>query len=120
MSQKKHTARQNDQQVAELSARLASQNEWSAAGLWLEESAQRWEPALNEDYERLFPEEKAQEELFLEIARVARVSGIESLNLVPEAEERRDEAFTAERELGTAPRVWRVCPGPARAWLDSS
>jgi len=85
------SARRNDQNVDAMSSQLASQTEWSAAGLWLAESAQRWEPALSENYDRLFPAEKNQEELFLEIARVACLSGIETLNLVPEADGRREE-----------------------------
>ncbi|MFH1842645.1 MAG: hypothetical protein ABIF77_05515 [bacterium] len=85
------SARRNDQNVDVMSSQLASQTEWSAAGLWLTESAQRWEPVLSEDYDRLFPGEKNQEELFLEIARVARLSGIETLSLVPEVDGRREE-----------------------------
>lgn len=71
----------NDERITAVSQQISSLSEWSAAGVWLQESNEQWEPTLGETYIRLFPLEKDREGLFLELARVAKESGIIGLNV---------------------------------------
>lgn len=82
-------AQRNDRQIVKASSRLASLGQWAAAGVWLDASAQRWQPIQAVRYEQRFPREKDREQLFLELARLAREAGIEPLQLreLPAAEE---------------------------------
>ncbi len=74
-------AQYNARQIDNASARIASLGQWAAAGAWLEASAHQWQPAQDARYERRFPREKDREQLFLELARVAREAGIEPMQL---------------------------------------
>jgi hypothetical protein len=74
-------AQLNDRQIDKASSRLASLGDWAAAGVWLEASAQRWQPVQAQRYERRFPREKEREQLFLDLARLAREAGIEPIQL---------------------------------------
>jgi hypothetical protein len=79
----------NDRQIDKASSRLASLGQWAAAGVWLDASAQRWQPVQAARYEQRFPRLKGREQLILELARLAREAGIEPIQLreLPAAEE---------------------------------
>jgi hypothetical protein len=74
-------AQLNDRQIEKAATRIASLGQWAAAGVWLDASARRWQPAQEARYEQRFPHEKEREQLFLELARVAREAGIEPMQL---------------------------------------
>lgn len=88
--------RQNVHDLEAANDRLASLSEWSIAGAWMGEAALRWEPALDAEYSRLFPDHDDREALFLDLARVARDSGVEPLML--EELPRHDNADTNDDE----------------------
>jgi hypothetical protein len=68
--------------LAALDKQSSTLTRWAAAGVWFEAAARRWEPALASEYDRLFPREKDREQLFLELAQVAKSSGITPIDLV--------------------------------------
>ncbi len=72
----------NDRRLAALDRQAGTLTRWAAAGVWFEAAARLWAPALGAEYERLFPPEKDREQLFLDLARVARNSGITPIDLV--------------------------------------
>jgi hypothetical protein len=72
----------NDRRLAALDRQAGTLTRWAAAGVWFEAAARRWEPSQAEQYDRLFPREKDREQLFLDLARVARSSGITPIDLV--------------------------------------
>jgi len=74
-------AQLNDRQIDKASTRLANLGQWAVAGAWLEASASRWQPAQEIHYEQRFPREKERDQLFLDLARVAREAGIEPVQL---------------------------------------
>ncbi len=75
-------ARRNEVRIAAMSARLVALNQWSVAGVWLGEEIRQWEPVQRETYDRLFPAEKAREDLFLELVRVANTCGIDPIRIM--------------------------------------
>lgn len=103
-------AQLNDRQIDKASSRLASLCQWAAAGAWLEASASRWQPAQEARYARRFPPEKDREQLFLELARVAREAGIEPLQL---RELPPPEVLAAPPEEGETPEADLVDPAVA-------
>jgi len=76
------SAHQNEVTIEAMNDRLATLHEWSVAGIWLGEGVRRWEPVQRETYERLFPLEKAREEFFLDLVRVANASGIDPIRIL--------------------------------------
>jgi len=75
-------ARRNEEKIASTSARLASLSQWSVAGIWLAEEIREWEPVQNKTYDRLFPEAKLREDLFLDLVRVANENGIDPIRIL--------------------------------------
>jgi hypothetical protein len=75
-------ARHNEEKIASASSRLASLNQWSVAGIWLTEEIREWEPIQNESYDRLFPESKGREDLFLDLVRIANENGIDPIRIL--------------------------------------
>jgi hypothetical protein len=71
----------NARQIVAREARTASLGEWAVAGFWMEAGARRWQRDQGPVYDRRFPDEKRREQLYLELARVAREVGIEPLSL---------------------------------------
>ncbi len=69
------------QEIAALERQLDTLDRWTVAGLWLERAVASREPAVNEAWARLFPSERSREALFLDLARVADSSGVESFAL---------------------------------------
>lgn len=78
--------RQNAEQLAQTTARQAGMAEWLVAGEWLEGGVQEWEPKLAGEYDRLFPDRRERETLYLELARVARESRIAPLGVREEVD----------------------------------
>ncbi|MBU8870726.1 MAG: hypothetical protein KOO60_07670 [Gemmatimonadales bacterium] len=73
--------RQNDKEIVQIQQSVASLGQWSAMGGWIEEGNLRLEPGLTERYDKLFPQEKDLSGLYLELAQLARSSGIEAFDL---------------------------------------
>lgn len=74
-------AQRNARQISARETQLASLGEWAVAGLWMEAGARRWQQDQGPVYDRKFPEIRSREQLYLELARVARDAGIEPLSL---------------------------------------
>ncbi len=68
-------------QVQTLEVRLAELDNWTVAGLWLEKSLAPRAAVINPQWQRLFPPQSAKGEFFLNLARIADVSGVGEFEL---------------------------------------
>lgn len=68
-------------EVRRVEEQLGELDRWSVAGLWLQRTLPEREAAVNPVWERLFPAERACEQLFLDLARVADQSGVAKFEL---------------------------------------
>ncbi len=99
-----HVAHRQDHDMQAESARLASLDAWSVAGVWYAAAAERWQPEQQAVYERQFPATKQREALFLEITRVARESRVDPVTVteVPSHAESFEQGDLGEDDGGTA------------------
>jgi hypothetical protein len=67
--------------IAALDARAATLAGWSGGRALPAADAARWEAALGERFEQLFPRERHLEQLFMEIASIANESGVDPVQL---------------------------------------
>ncbi len=68
-------------EINEIESRLAHMDQWSVAGLWLEQAIVSRSQQVESKYEQLFLLERQREELFLQLARIADESGIQNFDL---------------------------------------
>lgn len=68
-------------EVRRVEEQLGELDRWSVAGLWLQRTLPEREAVVNPAWERLFPSERACEQLFLDLARVADQSGVSKFEL---------------------------------------
>lgn len=74
-------SQRNARQISARSQQLATLGDWAVAGFWMEAGARRWQQDQGPLYARRFPELRSREQLYLELARVARDSGIDPLSV---------------------------------------
>ncbi len=67
--------------VEALEVRLADLDRWTVAGLWLEKTLGPRQAVINPQWDRLFPAKSAKGEFFLDLARVADLSGVDEFEL---------------------------------------
>jgi len=70
-----------NKQVKQVQLQLARMDQWSIAGRWLEQSTEQRAAEIDREYERLFPDQRFKEQLFLDLARIADLSKVEAFNL---------------------------------------
>jgi len=70
------------QEIRELDQRLAELDRWHVAGMWLARSLVRRQTVIDGRWNKLFPPERRRSELFLDLARIADDSGVQSFELV--------------------------------------
>jgi hypothetical protein len=63
--------RERHAEIDRLETQLADLDRWTVAGLWLEPVVARREPQIAARWSRVFPAERAREELFLQVAAAA-------------------------------------------------
>lgn len=68
-------------EVRQVEAQLGELDRWSVAGLWLGRTLPEREAVVGPVWDRLFPPERACEQLFLDLARVADESGVTKFEL---------------------------------------
>ncbi len=68
-------------EVQALEIELAELDQWTVAGLWLEKSLEPRQKAIDPLWQRLFPDQPAKGEFFLDLARVADQSGVGEFEL---------------------------------------
>ncbi len=68
-------------EITDLEDRLATMDEWTVAGLWLAQSVTERQLRVDTVFDRLFPDDRARGELFLDLARVADQSGVMGFDL---------------------------------------
>ncbi len=73
--------RERNVEIHALEDRLATMDDWTVAGMWLEPSVRQRSLPVNAAFSRLFPAERGREELFLSLAKVADASGVEDFGL---------------------------------------
>lgn len=71
----------NQREIETLQGDLAAMDQWTVAGMWLERSVAERAPAVDQVWNRLFPAQREREELFLELARIADLSGVRHFDL---------------------------------------
>lgn len=68
-------------EIEDLETRLATMDDWAVAGMWLAPQVRERSLPVKAAYSRLFPAERLREELFLSLAQVADISGVENFTL---------------------------------------
>jgi|GEM_PF-1891905 len=74
-------AKAQNQEIHQLEAHLANLDQWTVAGMWLSRSVASRQMPVNTAFGRLFPGDRLREDLFLDLARVADLSGVEGFDL---------------------------------------
>jgi len=74
-------AYRNSDRIEAADAKIEALTSMAAAGAWFNAAAESWEPIQREEYGRFFPTEKAREELFLDVALMARDADIDPFEL---------------------------------------
>ncbi len=65
------TVRRQHVEIQAMEQQLADLDRWTVAGLWLEPLVDAQEPVVSAEWSRRFPAERAREQLFLDMARLA-------------------------------------------------
>ena len=68
-------------EVKDLEIRLAEMDRWIVAGLWLEKSVTANAPQIDKAWNKLFPDQRFREELFLELATAADNAKLDEFHL---------------------------------------
>lgn len=92
-------------QVQDLERQLADLDAWTVAGMWLTPAVAAQAPAVQDAWDRAFPDKRLKEDLFLQIARVADGTQVEAFELTElqvqeEGEQRSPLQDRLEAQLG--------------------
>ncbi len=75
------SVRAKNDEIRDLETRLATMDDWTVAGMWLTETIKQRAVPVTIAFNKLFPDRRGRERLFLSLAQIADKSGVEDFNL---------------------------------------